>query len=161
MRYSHAAIIVLHYRISTLHIHATIMKIIAKSTLHIARHIVYVRPTLQAPRWGARAPLSRPRAGDALQTILAEKRPVGARVRRFRDRAPPLKKNKLRKRYLSQLVLSAALGISCGDFLPLRSAVGYALKLRRSMPMSLTGRPLRGMGMRNFIIMRCSPPPAM
>ena len=63
------------------------MKIIAKSTLHIARHIVYVRPSLQAPRWGARAPLSRPRAGYALQTILAEKRPAGARARRYRDRA--------------------------------------------------------------------------
>lgn len=87
MRFSHPAIIVLHYRKSTLHIHATIMKIIAKSTLHIARHIVYVRPTLQAPRWGARAPLSRPRAGYALQTILAGKRPVGARARRCRDRA--------------------------------------------------------------------------
>ena len=134
------------------------MKIIAKSTLHIARHIVYVRPTLQAPRWGARAPLSRPRAGYALQTILAEKRPVGARARRFRDRAPPLKKNKLRKRYISQLVLSAALGISCGDFLPLRSAVGYALKLRRSMPRRFALAPLRGRGMGIFINMRCLPP---
>ena len=64
------------------------------SSLHITSwHIVNTRPALQgyalktilaekAPRWGARAPLKRLRAGYALQPSSLKKRPVGARARR-------------------------------------------------------------------------------